>query len=53
MAVATDSGKELWRYAFPFSVSPASTPIVGGKDGDELQIGTFKLVFLTGRGDAT
>ncbi|MFP3899860.1 MAG: FHA domain-containing protein [Acidimicrobiia bacterium] len=22
-------------------------------DGDELQIGTFKLVFLTGRGDAT
>jgi pSer/pThr/pTyr-binding forkhead associated (FHA) protein len=21
-------------------------------DGDELQIGTFKLVFLTGRGDA-
>jgi hypothetical protein len=23
------------------------------KDGDELQIGTFKLVFLTGRGDAT
>jgi pSer/pThr/pTyr-binding forkhead associated (FHA) protein len=23
------------------------------EDGDELQIGTFKLVFLTGRGDAT
>jgi pSer/pThr/pTyr-binding forkhead associated (FHA) protein len=23
------------------------------KDGDELQIGTFKLVFLTGRGDAS
>ncbi len=23
------------------------------KDGDELQIGTFKLVFLTGRGDGS
>jgi pSer/pThr/pTyr-binding forkhead associated (FHA) protein len=27
-----------------------SAPLV---NGDELQIGTFKLVFLTGRGDAT
>lgn len=34
VSVASDSGKELWRYAFPFSVSTASSPIVGGPDGD-------------------
>lgn len=30
---ATD-GKELWRHPFPFRVSTASSPIVGGADGD-------------------
>ena len=34
VSVDVKSGMELWRYKFPFSVSTASTPIVGGKDGD-------------------
>jgi len=27
-------GKELWRYNFPWNVSTAASPVVGGKDGD-------------------
>ena len=34
VSVETRTGKELWRYKFPFRVSTASSPIVGGKDGD-------------------
>jgi outer membrane protein assembly factor BamB len=30
VAVAADSGKELWRYAFPYRVSTAASPVVGG-----------------------
>jgi len=30
VAVAADSGKELWRYAFPYKVSTAASPVVGG-----------------------
>jgi hypothetical protein len=28
------SGRELWRFGFKFSVSTASTPVVGGKQND-------------------
>jgi outer membrane protein assembly factor BamB len=34
VSVEPKTGKELWRYKFPFNVSTASAPIVGGKDGD-------------------
>jgi outer membrane protein assembly factor BamB len=34
VSVRSDDGKELWRYAFPFNVSTASSPIVGGPSGD-------------------
>jgi outer membrane protein assembly factor BamB len=27
-------GKELWRFAFPFKIATASSPIIGGKNGD-------------------
>lgn len=27
-------GKELWRFPFPFKIATASSPIVGGKNGD-------------------
>ena len=29
VAVAMDSGRELWRYAFPYRVSTAASPVVG------------------------
>ena len=28
------TGRELWRYKFPFNVSTAASPVVGGKNGD-------------------
>ena len=28
------SGQELWRYTFPWNVSTAASPVVGGKNGD-------------------
>ncbi|MDB5320210.1 MAG: outer rane biosis protein [Phycisphaerales bacterium] len=34
VSVAADTGNELWRYAYPFDISTASTPVVGGKGGD-------------------
>ena len=34
VSVRPADGKELWRYPFPFRVSTASSPIVGGADGD-------------------
>jgi outer membrane protein assembly factor BamB len=34
VSVAAADGKELWRFAFPFRTATASTPIVGGKNGD-------------------
>jgi outer membrane protein assembly factor BamB len=34
VSVEPKTGKELWRYKFPFNVSSASAPIVGGPDGD-------------------
>jgi outer membrane protein assembly factor BamB len=34
VSVKTETGETLWQYAFPFDTSTASTPIVGGKDGD-------------------
>lgn len=30
LAVDPDTGKELWRYAFPFSISTAASPVVAG-----------------------
>ena len=30
LAVEPKTGKELWRYAFPFKVSTAASPVVGG-----------------------
>jgi len=30
VSVDAQSGKELWRYAFPYKVSTALTPVVGG-----------------------
>jgi outer membrane protein assembly factor BamB len=30
VSVAADSGKELWRHAFPYRVSTAASPVVGG-----------------------
>jgi outer membrane protein assembly factor BamB len=34
VAVSQADGKELWRFAHPFKTSTASSPIVGGKNGD-------------------
>ena len=34
VSVKPADGAVLWRYKFPWSVSTASSPIVGGKDGD-------------------
>jgi outer membrane protein assembly factor BamB len=34
VSIRPEDGKALWRYAFPFRVSTASSPIVGGADGD-------------------
>lgn len=34
VSLDTASGKELWRFPHKFNVSTASTPVVGGKDGD-------------------
>jgi outer membrane protein assembly factor BamB len=34
VAVRTEDGKELWRFPHRFNTSTASSPIVGGKDGD-------------------
>jgi outer membrane protein assembly factor BamB len=34
VSVKTEDGKELWRFEFPFKTATASSPIVGGKDGD-------------------
>lgn len=34
VSVKADDGKVLWRQPFRFNVSTASTPIVGGKNGD-------------------
>ena len=34
VSIEPKSGKELWREAFPWNVSTASAPVVGGKDGD-------------------
>ena len=34
VSVEPKTGKELWRATFDFSVSTASSPIVGGADGD-------------------
>lgn len=34
VAVEPKTGKELWRFKFPFNVSTASAPIVGGANGD-------------------
>jgi hypothetical protein len=34
VSVRTEDGKELWRFEFPFKTATASSPIVGGKDGD-------------------
>jgi outer membrane protein assembly factor BamB len=34
VSVKHDDGKELWRFAFPFNVATASSPIAGGTDGD-------------------
>jgi outer membrane protein assembly factor BamB len=34
VSLQPETGKELWRHAFPFDTSTASSPIVGGKDGD-------------------
>ena len=28
------TGRELWRYKFPFNVSTAASPVVGGRNGD-------------------
>jgi outer membrane protein assembly factor BamB len=32
VSVDAQSGKELWRFAFPYKVSTALTPVVGGND---------------------
>jgi outer membrane protein assembly factor BamB len=34
VSIEPQTGKELWRFAFPFNVSSASSPIVGGENGD-------------------
>lgn len=34
VSVEPTAGKELWRYKFPFNVSTASAPVVGGEQGD-------------------
>ena len=34
VSVEPKTGKELWRFAFPFNVSTASAPVVGGEQGD-------------------
>ena len=34
VAVGADTGNELWRFPFPYHVSTASSPIVGGKNND-------------------
>lgn len=34
VSVDPASGKVLWRFAHPFKTSTASSPVVGGKDGD-------------------
>lgn len=34
VSVDPKAGKELWRFSFPFNVSTAMSPVVGGKDGD-------------------
>lgn len=34
VSLAPETGKELWRFAFPFKVATASSPIVGGEKGD-------------------
>lgn len=34
VSVRADNGAELWRYAFPYAVSTAASPVVGGKNGD-------------------
>jgi outer membrane protein assembly factor BamB len=34
VSVDAKSGRELWRYKFPFNVSTASAPVVGGENGD-------------------
>jgi outer membrane protein assembly factor BamB len=34
VSISPEDGKELWRFAFPFKIATASTPIVGGKNGD-------------------
>jgi len=34
VSVEPKTGRELWRFAFPFNVSTASAPVVGGENGD-------------------
>jgi outer membrane protein assembly factor BamB len=34
VSVRAEDGKEMWRFAHRFNTSTASSPIVGGKDGD-------------------
>ncbi len=34
VSLDSGSGRELWRYKFPFNVSTAASPVVGGENGD-------------------
>lgn len=34
VALNQEDGRELWRHRFPFKISTAASPIVGGKNGD-------------------
>ena len=38
VSVEPQPGRELWRYKFPFNVSTAASPVVGGKDGDVVYV---------------
>ena len=34
VSLTTEGGEPLWNYKFPYNVSTAASPVVGGKDGN-------------------
>jgi outer membrane protein assembly factor BamB len=58
LAVEPSSGRELWRYAFPFRISTAASPVVAGdivycSAGYGVGAGAVKLVRADGKFTAT
>ncbi|NBV85332.1 MAG: alcohol dehydrogenase [Verrucomicrobia bacterium] len=58
LAVEPKSGKELWRYSFPYKVSTAASPVVGGdivycSAGYGVGAGAVKLTLESGAFKAT